>query len=100
MISYTPTTDSSLSQTLFSQRAHISSPPIDHPPYIAPKGDGEPLSKGMVKVLNRVGPKLEQNAITRFGENADKGKAGFTSVLDELARRIEEKRMGEAVPST
>lgn len=54
----------------------------------------------MVKVLNRVGPKLEQNAITRFGENADKGKAGFTSVLDELARRIEEKRMGEAVPST
>ena len=92
MISYTPATSSPTTQTLFSQRAHISSPPTGYPPYAATTGDGQPLSNGMTKVLKRVGPKLESGSADRFGENAEKGRLGFTGVLDELAKRLEEKK--------
>lgn len=91
MISYTPT---SPTQTLFSQRAHISSPPTGYPPggYAATTGDGQPLSSGMNKVLKKVGQKMESGSVDRFGENAEKGRIGFTGVLDEVARRLEEKK--------
>jgi hypothetical protein len=89
MISYTP---SSPTTTLFSQRAHISSPPTGFPPYEASQGDGIPLSKGVQKILKRVGGKLEDSSVDRFAENAEKGRVGFTGVLDEVARVMREKK--------
>jgi hypothetical protein len=47
----------------------------------------------MTKVLKRVGDKMESGSVDRFGENAEKGKIGFTGVLDEVARRLEERKM-------
>ena len=95
MISYTPAETNPASQTLFSQRAHISSPPAGYPPYEPSTGDGQPLSKGMTKVLKRVGSKMESGSVDRFGENAEKGRIGFTGVLDEVARRLEERKAME-----
>lgn len=98
MISYTPSLTSPTTQTLFSQRAHISSPPSGCPGYAPTTGDGEPLSNGMIKVLKRVGNKLESGSVDRFGENAEKGRMGFTGVLDEVKKMLEERKaeVGEA----
>jgi hypothetical protein len=96
MISYTPALTNPTTQTLFSQRAHISAPPAGYPPYEPSTGDGQPLSKGMIKVLKRVGPKMESGSVDRFGENAEKGRIGFTGVLDEVARRLEERKATES----
>lgn len=46
----------------------------------------------MNKVLKKVGQKMESGSVDRFGENAEKGRIGFTGVLDEVARRLEEKK--------
>lgn len=53
------------------------------------------MSKGMTKVLKRVGSKMESGSVDRFGENAEKGRIGFTGVLDEVARRLEERKAME-----
>jgi hypothetical protein len=35
---------------------------------------------------------LEDSSVDRFAENAEKGRVGFTGVLDEVARVMREKK--------
>lgn len=92
LISYTATDDTS--QTLFTQRAHISSPPTTPPSlpyYSAPPAS---TSKSVTRLLRSVGGKLEMSSVERFGLNAAGGRKGFEGVLDNLKAMIEDRREG------
>jgi hypothetical protein len=96
LISYTPALGDSTTATLFTQRAHISSPPAGLPPYAASSGPGQPLSRSMSRILRKVGSKLESSSVERFAMNAGTGKQGFEGVLKEVEERL--KREGQVFP--
>ncbi|KAJ9121827.1 hypothetical protein QFC22_002450 [Naganishia vaughanmartiniae] len=91
LISYArdPTSPPGTSSTLFTQRAHISSPPSGLPPYAPSTGPGHPLSKSMSRILRKVGAKLESSSVERFGMNAGTGKTGFEGVLQGVQERLD-----------
>ncbi|KAJ9107902.1 hypothetical protein QFC19_002645 [Naganishia cerealis] len=88
LISYTPELSSPSNSTLFTQRAHISSPPAGLPPYAPSSGTGAPLSKSMSRILRKVGAKLESSSVERFGMNAGTGKLGFEGVLRDVEEQL------------
>ncbi|KAJ9102375.1 hypothetical protein QFC21_002775 [Naganishia friedmannii] len=91
LISYTrdPSSPQPSSSTLFTQRAHISSPPSGLAPYAPSTGPGQPLSKSMSRILRKVGAKLESSSVERFGMNAGTGKRGFEGVLQGVQERLD-----------
>lgn len=91
LISYTrdPSSPHPSTSTLFTQRAHISSPPSGLPPYAPSTGPGQPLSKSMSRILRKVGAKLESSSVERFGMNAGTGKRGFEGVLEGVQERLD-----------
>jgi hypothetical protein len=91
LISYTPDVASPNTATLFTQRAHITSPPAGLPPYAPSSGPGQPLSKSMSRILRKVGAKLESSGVERFGMNAGTGKLGFEGVLKAVEEQLEEQ---------
>lgn len=91
LISYTPDDASHNNSTLFTQRAHITSPPAGLPPYAPSSGPGQPLSKSMSRILRKVGAKLETSGVERFGMNAGTGKLGFEGVLKAVQEQLAEE---------